>query len=278
MNIKQHALAILAFLFLQSLSIAEVGLYQVSQDLHAIRPVNDILDRATLVSTSNDNNSFLLNLYRSEPFSLPHGELGVLVGDKVIRLNHSGSGKHIGGTGVEYSIGGVIDDSTLITPVIEHFHPTVQKRVHPEHQMFVSFTPNKNEFTVGEKVAVTLNITNIGKKTFTFVQGGRQRGFRDNQFAFSAELFGKMLPDIGNPTNFGGLGSFVTLKPGEAHKISVDLDNWFQFTAPETYRLRGSYYMSFLNDERVMIWEDFACAEFWLRIKPQAVEPMESGH
>ena len=50
--------------------------------------------------------------------------------------------------------------------------------------MLVTFVPDKSEFAVGEKVAVTLNITNIGSKTFTFFQGGRADGFRDNQFAF----------------------------------------------------------------------------------------------
>ena len=264
---KHHALIILSLLLLQSHLMAEVGLYEVSQDLHALKAVNDTINRATLVSIANDNKSFRLDFYRSEPFSLPHGEIGVLAGDKVIRLNSSGSGKYVGGNGFEYSIGGIVDDPDLITQIIEHFHPTVQRRHYPEHQMLVSFVPEKNEFSIEKKILVTLNITNIGNKAFTFIQGGRQRGSRDNQFAFSAELFDKMLPDIGNPNNFGGLGGIIMLKPGETHKITVDLNNWFQFKVPGTYRLRGSYYMSFLNEEGVMIWEDFACAEFWLRIK-----------
>ena len=274
---KHRALVILLLLFLQSLSIAEVGLYEVSDDLHAVRPVNDTVSRVTLYSVENNNSSYSLNFYRSEPFSLPHGKIGVLVGDKVIRLNQSGSGNNVGGQGFEYSIGGTVDDINVITQIIEHFHPTVHKRQHPGHQMLVSLVPDKNEFAVGEKVTVTLNITNIGNKTFTFVQGGRQRGFRDNQFAFSAAEFDKMLPDIGNPNHFGGIGGYITLKSGETRQITVDLDNWFQFKKPGFYSLRGSYYMSFINEEHVMIWEDFACAEFSVHIRGMQDTPSNGG-
>jgi hypothetical protein len=134
----------------------------------------------------------------------------------------------------------------------------------------VTFIPEKEEFLLGEPVTAKLRITNVGDADFTFNIGGRQRGARDNQFAFSAELVGdKMLPDIGDPRHFGGLGASVTLKPGESHEIHVDLTKWFAFKESEIYMLRGSYYMQFIDPALpdFVIWEDFACSEFEVRIK-----------
>ena len=113
-----------------------------------------------------------------------------------------------------------------------HFHMNVMDRYHPGHQMLVQFIPIKEEFSTNEPVMVKLRITNIGKTDFAYSQGGSQRGARDNQFAFTAEQVGdKMLPDVGDPINFGGLVGIVSLKPGERHELSVDLKEWFNFTA-----------------------------------------------
>ena len=136
--------------------------------------------------------------------------------------------------------------------------------------MLVEFITDKAEFSVGEPVTARLRITNIGDTEFAFIQGGRQRGPRDNQFAFSAEFVGsKMMPDIGDPRNWGGLGSSVTLKAGQSHDIKVDLAKWFNFKESGTYNLRGSYHMNFVNPDFYThtLWDDYACAEFKVRIK-----------
>lgn len=147
--------------------------------------------------------------------------------------------------------------------------PSNPERRHPGHQMKAEFIPAKPEFTIGEPVPVVLRISNIGDSAFRFMRGGRQRGARDNQFAFNAQLGRRMLPDVGDPIHFGGLGSYVLLKPGEHVEIPVDLTKWFSFEEAGLCAMRGSYFMEFADldpDARLTLWEDFACAEFTITI------------
>jgi hypothetical protein len=147
--------------------------------------------------------------------------------------------------------------------------PGKPERHHPGHQMKADFIPAKHEFKVGEPVEVVLRITNVGESPFKFMRGGRQRGARDNQFAFNAQFGKRMLPDVGDPVHFGGIGADVLLKPGENVDIPVDLTKWFSFEEDGRYIMRGSYYMEFADpaaDAHEPIWEDFACAEFTIAI------------
>jgi hypothetical protein len=149
----------------------------------------------------------------------------------------------------------------------ERFTP--EKR-HPGHTIEATFIPKQDSYRLGESVEVVLKIDNIGDADFKFMRGGRQRGSRDNQFAFSAQQNDRMLPDIGNPIHFGGLGAYVHLKPGQSVEIPVDLTKWFRFEKPGRIMLRGSYYMGFSDPSQAgysFIWEDFACAEFSIQMK-----------
>jgi hypothetical protein len=138
--------------------------------------------------------------------------------------------------------------------------------------MLVQFVPEKMAFKAGEPVTAKLRLTNVGQTDFAFIEGGRQRGPRDNQFAFSAELVGsKMMPDTGDPTTRGGKGIPIKVKHAQSYEIVVDLAKWFTFNETGTYKIRGSYQMDFV-DPRITewldtIWEDFACAEFSIEIE-----------
>jgi hypothetical protein len=143
------------------------------------------------------------------------------------------------------------------------------QKKHPGHKMAVSFTPTKQQFKQGEPVEVTLKIQNVGDSTFAFMRGGRQRGVRDNQFGFTAQLGEKVVPDVGNADHHGGLAGRVVLNPGEQLEIPVDLKKWFAFDKEGAYMIRGSYYMGFTDptgNAFPSIWEDFACAEFIVSI------------
>jgi hypothetical protein len=144
------------------------------------------------------------------------------------------------------------------------------ERRHPGHKMEIAFLPTKDAFAPDEPVKVDLRIKNVGDTEFMFMRGGRQRGARDNQFGFTAQAGDRMLPDIGSPIHFGGLGSYVRVKPKETIEIPVDLKKWFAFSAEGFFELRGTYYMRFsvpdAEDHRP-IWEDFACAEFSITIR-----------
>jgi hypothetical protein len=256
------------------LMAANVGLYDISDRSHP-KPLRDQVERATISSSSNDDKHYVLALYALHSFSLPCDQVGLIVGSTTIRFD---SQAVINGQRVDMATS--IDDPEVISQIAEYFHIKVQKRRHPGHRMLVEYIPDKEEFSVGEPVTVTLRITNIGDTEFAFMEGGRQRGPRDNQFAFSAELaeselvggerVGKMVPDTGDPMNYGGQMSTVRLKPGQSHDIQVDLADWFKFKRGETYYVRGSYLMELIDPktrDSDTIWEDYACAEFTVKMK-----------
>jgi hypothetical protein len=259
-----RALVVLVAVGVQTMA-ADIGLYDIS-DISRPQVLRDQLGEITISSQSNNNKRYYLAIHAAHFFSLPCARIGLVVGNKTIHFESQGEDEKGRFTSMETTI----DDPEVIPQIAQYFHVEVKNRQHPWHQMLVKFVPAKTRFTLGEPVTVYLRITNIGDRDFAFIQGGRQRGSRDNQFAFSAEFGGKMISDTGNPQNFGGLGLPVTLKPGRTHEISVDLTRWFSFKEAGTYNVRGSYYMEFFkpaSEDLYTIWEDFACEEFTIEIK-----------
>jgi len=137
------------------------------------------------------------------------------------------------------------------------------------HESLTRFVTAKDSFGLDEALPVRIEIQNVGTKNVTFEVGGQNRGARDNQFGFTA--YGvAAVPDTGDPNHFGGLSYPQTLKPGETFKKDVDLRKWFTFSAPGTYRITGTYQLSFYTPEdntRFVIWQDYAAAQFQLVIK-----------
>ena len=260
---------ILAFLVvLPTVKAADTGLYELSDDFRPIKRFQDRIERVALESRSNDNTSYSLSFCRPEPFSLRPERVGLVVGDQLIRF----PGLRVSSFGgiSEYSLSANVDDTVLISQIVDHFDPKIQLRRHPGHQMVATFHPENIEFLKGAPVNARLQITNVGDADFHFIRGHVIRSERDNRFAFSARLVdSKMLPDIGDSKDSSQTGVHVTLKPGESHEILVNLKKWFSFEEPGVYKLRGSYYMPFRNPtaRHLVFWEDFACAEFEVKIK-----------
>jgi len=101
------------------------------------------------------------------------------------------------------------------------FNAKIMERKHPGYLFQIEWKPVKDQFKVGEAVTLELAVKNVGPVPVYFMEGGQNRGPRDNQFgftAFSGFGFGKAVPDTGDPTNFGGLAGFRTLKPGETFR------------------------------------------------------------
>lgn len=253
-------------LFLSTTIAADVGLYDISDSAHP-KLLNIDIKEAWITSRSNDNTEYYLDLRTTNTLPVSTDKIVLMVGDKTIPFNSSGSEDY----GRIHILGTTITNLSLISGIAQHFHATVVGHHHPGHQMLVQIIPDKDEFSKGEPVIVKLRITNIGTNTFAYMQGGSQRGPRDNQFAFTAmgpDL--KMLPDVGDPRNFGGLASTITLKPGQSHELPVDLTKWFSFDKSGEYYLRGSYAMSFQDLDSPIshdIWDDFACAAFRITVK-----------
>jgi hypothetical protein len=88
---------------------------------------------------------------------------------------------------------------------------------------------------------VTWRIVNVGTNVVSFMQGGRNRAARDNQYIFSARSGGKHVEDVGTSFHFGGLAALRVLKPGDVFEDKVSLQKWFSFEKAGMYELHGSY-------------------------------------
>jgi hypothetical protein len=156
--------------------------------------------------------------------------------------------------------------------VSQYLKTPIVYRKHPRHNLLVSFTPTKQEFGIGDEVTATLRITNVGTNTISFLQGGRNRAARDNQYIFCARYKLQQVEDIGTSGHFGGLGIWRVLKPGEVFEDKISLSKWFSFDKAGTYEVHGSYYLDFNDpddDSRRTIWEDYVSADFIVTIKKQ---------
>src|SRR5262249_41623137 len=157
--------------------------------------------------------------------------------------------------------------------VAKYFGTSPPYRRHPGHGLQVSFIPVKQVFETGEEVIVTLRITNVGGNAVSFMQGGRNRAARDNQYIFSARYRGKQVEDIGTSYHFGGMSVRRVLEPSEVFEAKVSLNKWFLFKEAGLYEIHGSYYLDFLDpedDSWRIILEDYASADFVGTIKERS--------
>jgi hypothetical protein len=154
--------------------------------------------------------------------------------------------------------------------VSQYLKTPIVYRKHPRHNLLVSFTPTKQEFSIGDEVTATLRITNVGTNTISFLQGGRNRAARDNQYVFCARYKLQQVEDIGTSGHEGGVGGYRVLKPGEVFEAKISLSKWFSFDKAGTYEVHGSYYLDFNDpdaESRRTIWEDYVSADFIVIIK-----------
>ena len=137
--------------------------------------------------------------------------------------------------------------------------------------MLVSFTPLRPSFRIGDDVRVKFRIENIGTNAISFQKGGHYRGAsRDNQYAFSAELLGRQVPDIGSNNHFGGISVARVLEAGDVFEEEVSLNKWFAFDKRGLYSVFGSYAMTFYDpaDPRSgVLWTDYVSNEFLVKIE-----------
>lgn len=146
--------------------------------------------------------------------------------------------------------------------------PTLRK--HPGHLLATRFTTDKREYRVGDAVTAELTIENVGQKTLRFMDGGRNRGARNNQFSFAAQLDNRPYPDSGDPIHFGGSAGVVVLKPGQKFTKKVELGKWYKLDHPGLYSIVGAFYLAFVpaDDFAPVLWEDYVAAPFYVHMKP----------
>lgn len=148
----------------------------------------------------------------------------------------------------------------------------LRERLHPGHQITCRWKPVERTYALGETVILQLEIENAGDAPLRFIEGGQQRGARDNQFRFLCRAtsgYGDSVPDTGDPQNFGGKGGYREIKPGEVFQKEVDISKWFRFEKSGTYRITGLYEIQ-IYDEQFdnVLWDDFAVGQCLVTIEP----------
>ena len=231
-------------------------------------------------SIANDNTEF-------------HFSIGVPCDDQVL---FRGYGLLFGGVLLRYSGASsganesALDDFTLsgedlARRIADWLGMSLVRRRRPDSAWSATFTPAKPVFERGEVVTATLRIINDGPEPIAFQEGGMNRGFRDNQYQFTARLGGAPVPDIGISGHSGGLSCLRVLQPGEAAEATAFLNDWFAFDEPGTYEIQGAFHMEFFHADRALgretLWVDAARADFAVEIAeaaetadPETAEPM----
>jgi hypothetical protein len=205
--------------------------------------------QGSLRSDANDNSRLTLHLTNAGPLEpgADSGRLAVIIDGLCLGVWSHSDVRPNGTLELNCSVYG----EAAARQVAKALKIEPQLRKDPGHRFQVRWTPEKEAYQVGEPMVLKLEIRNTGKVPFSFIVGGQQRGPRDNQYRFLCYRsygHGRAVSDTGDPTNFGGLGTYHTLKPGEAFTRTVSLDKWFAFTDPDTYRVTGIYQLQLIED------------------------------
>ena len=236
------------------------------------------IQKSELWSQNNGNTRFYLSLTIPYDERMHSMKYTLIVAGTAYRQSRGWGASHKTTSRFHFMISG----KKNVKQVSEYMNTPVLYRRHPQHNLLVSFTPSKQEYNIGEEVGATLRIKNVGTNSISFMKGGRYRGSRDNQYAFSARQHGKQVDDIGNSGHVGGISHAIVLKPGEVFKDSISLSKWFAFNKSGEYEIHGWYYLNFNNPDagfpRIM-WEDYASADFTVQIKEtnKASNRLEAG-
>lgn len=223
------------------------------------------VQKSELSSQNNANTRF--HLYVTVPYdeNIEPSSYILIVYGTAYRQSGSGSSQN-----ETSSLSFYISEEENAKQVSDYMKIPLGYRRHPRHNLLVSFTPTKQEFSVGDEVTATLRINNVGTNSVSFMKGGRSRAARDNQYVFSARHNGKQVNDVGTSYHFGGLASQRVLKPGEVFEDKISLSKWFAFDKAGMYEIHGSYYLEFNDpdaDSWKTIWEDYISADFTVTIE-----------
>lgn len=193
--------------------------------------------KAKIWSRSNANDSFRVML-PSVPSFDTKGQFAMVIDGVCEVVSSHGRARGEGAQGLELIVD--IRGQEHVKKIAKRLKTNVQLRKHPGHQLLVTLVNTKNEYRIGAPVELEMRIQNVGKKTVRFMDGGQQRGPRNNQFSFVAK---PAIPDTGDALNFGGIAAFRNLEPGETFSKKVDITRWFKFPKAQSYEITALFEM-----------------------------------
>ena len=214
-----------------------------------LQRLTDNFGTATMESIANDNTRFRIRLEAAGPFSKGDdiGHFALVIDGACVMVGGNSDPDEAGRMDLSAQVVGK-DASTKIATRLG-VEPLL--RQYPGHKMAVRFLPTKKGYPTEGPVVLRMEIENVGDNRFSFCDGGRQRGARNNQFDFRAfrdRGQGPEVPDTGDPINFGGPMTLRPLCPGDAFQIEVDITKWFDLSQPGTYRINGRFDMEIKSD------------------------------
>lgn len=227
--------------------------------------LTDGLGTTSMTSMANDNSEFRIDLKATGPFASGDDQHHfALMIDDVCTMVWGHSDPDPNGL---MNLSSMVRGRAAASKFATRLKITPSLRKHPGHEFATQFSPVEKSFQPGQPVVVRMQMKNTGNVSFSFYDGGSQRGARNNQFGFSAFRHvgnGTEVPDTGNPVNFGGHVGLRTLEPGEAFRKQVDITKWFDLSKPGTYLIKGQFELNIHSgeDDRHRVdWDDAARGE-----------------
>lgn len=258
----------------------EAGIYRITSDgqgVEAARTVGGTVDLgerlatnlgdSTIWSLTNRNDYYRVMVKLAAPLERQH-RLAICV-DGVCEVVGSISAPDADG---KVAVLADVVGQANARQVAVALNAKIQDRQHPGHQLRVSFSTVRESHRIGEPVVLSLRIVNVGKTTVRFLEGGQQRGPRNNQFGFTAFAghgSGKSISDTGDPRHRGGIGVYRELKPGDVFDKQVDISKWFKFEKADTYQVTGTYELELRDKDYSarIIWKEFVTERCRVRIE-----------
>lgn len=238
--------------------------------------LTDQFGRIEMKSMANDNTRFRIHLKGAGPFREGDdiGRLALVVDGVYATVWGHSDPDELGRMDLSASVTGA--EAARRIAVALGVQPRL--RQHLGHRMEVTYEPTKQSFQAGEAVVLKMTIKNTGDVPFSFQDGGKQRGPRNNQFGFTALCNGGQgpeIPDTGDPRHHGGKSVLRTLRKGEAFEKEVDITKWFDLSQPGTYKIDGRFEIELHDpdaEEYFVLWEDVAHGECLVAIEPEQEE------
>ena len=191
---------------------------------------------ANVLAIDDANAQFNVTLATKSPIETARSHTIVLaLAD--LRLAGSSFGSHDGGSSVVFRA-----TSEQARAVASGLGIPAQEREAWRGVLTGQLEPVGEPTAGAEHLPMRFLLTNTGPVALWFLDGGRGRNElgRDNRFSFEIEREGERLPTR-ELHDFGGMGVFRRLAPGQAWTLELDLAHWRVLERAGTYRLRAKY-------------------------------------